>query len=55
MNEYLARWKINLPTRFKNIPYSRKKNFELFIDDKNEEFCTPEALDLLKKLLIFDH
>lgn len=26
---------------------SRKKKFELFINEENEKFCTPEALDLL--------
>ncbi|CAD8148963.1 unnamed protein product [Paramecium pentaurelia] len=52
---YLNKWKINIPTRYKSIPYSSQKRFELFITKENENLCTPEAIDLLKQLLIFDH
>ncbi|CAD8136472.1 unnamed protein product [Paramecium pentaurelia] len=53
--EYLDKWKINMPSRYKSFPYSNQKRFELFITKENEQLCTPEAIDLLKQLLIFDH
>ncbi|CAD8052342.1 unnamed protein product [Paramecium sonneborni] len=55
LNQYLEKWKINLPTRYPKFPYSTEKRFELFINKENKHLCTPEAIDLLKKLLIFDH
>lgn len=29
--------------------------FEKFINKDNKEFCTKEALDLLKRMFIYDH
>ena len=32
-----------------------KKPFNRFVTDQNKQYCSAEALDLLDKLLIYDH
>jgi len=40
-NEYLGRYK--------------KKPWNSFINSENKHFCTPDAMDLLQKMLVYDH
>jgi casein kinase II subunit alpha len=40
-NEYLGRYK--------------RKRWDSFINNENKHFCTPDAMDLLKKMLVYDH
>jgi casein kinase II subunit alpha len=40
-NEYLGRYK--------------KKRWDSFITSENKHFCTPDAMDLLTKMLLYDH
>ena len=45
---------INLPDDFNQMQLQKKKGFEQFINEKNEKMVTPEALDLVSQLLVFD-
>jgi casein kinase II subunit alpha len=56
LEEYLNKYKLKLDPEFDTLlgTYD-KKPFEAYINDQNKHLCTPEALDLLKKLLVFDH
>jgi casein kinase II subunit alpha len=37
------------------IPNNSKKPFDSLINDENHHYVTKEGLDLLKKMLVFDH
>ena len=54
--EYLEKYKIDLDPRFHDIltRHSRKR-WERFIRSENQHLVTPESLDLLDKLLRYDH
>lgn len=54
--EYLDKYKIDLDPRFHDIlgRHSRKR-WERFVNNDNQHLVSPEALDLLDKLLRYDH
>lgn len=35
--------------------FKKKKNFEVYINEDNKDLATKDALDLLNKLLVYDH
>ncbi len=56
LHQYLDKYGLELPKvyngvlkEYPQVPWSS------FINDKNREKCTPEALDLLSRLLQYDH
>ena len=54
--EYLDKYQIDLDPRFMDIlgQHSRKR-WDSFVDSENQHLVSPEALDLLDKLLRYDH
>lgn len=56
LEAYLAKYKLNLDSHYHGILGSYpKKNWQKFINNENTELCPPEAIDLLSKMLVFDH
>jgi len=56
LNEYIKKYKLTLEPQYEDIlgVYPRKK-WSAFVTEENKRLCPPEALDLLDKLLVFDH
>ena len=56
LHEYLDRYQIDLDPRFNDIlgRHSRKR-WERFLHSENQHLVSPESLDLLDKLLRYDH
>jgi casein kinase II subunit alpha len=56
LNEYIKKYKLTLEPQYDDIlgVYPRKK-WSSFVTEENKRLCPPEALDLLDKLLVFDH
>ncbi|AWP01000.1 putative casein kinase II subunit alpha'-like isoform 2 [Scophthalmus maximus] len=53
---YLHKYHIELDTRFKELlGQQTRKRWEQFIQSENQHLVSPEALDLLDKLLRYDH
>ncbi|KAJ3593959.1 hypothetical protein NHX12_006292 [Muraenolepis orangiensis] len=53
---YLHKYHIELDTRFKDLlGQQTKKRWEQFVQTENQHLVSPEALDLLDKLLRYDH
>ncbi|WP_411025061.1 hypothetical protein, partial [Salmonella sp. s54836] len=54
--EYIQKYEIELDPRFTDIlgRHSRKR-WERFVTPENQHLVTPEALDLLDKVLRYDH
>ncbi|TKS70331.1 Casein kinase II subunit alpha' [Collichthys lucidus] len=53
---YLHKYHIELDTRFKDLlGQQTRKRWEQFIQSENQHLVSPEALDLLDKLLRYDH
>uniref|UniRef100_A0A3P9CIQ9 non-specific serine/threonine protein kinase n=1 Tax=Maylandia zebra TaxID=106582 RepID=A0A3P9CIQ9_9CICH len=52
---YLHKYHIELDTRFKDMLGQTRKRWEQFIQSENQHLVSPEALDLLDKLLRYDH
>ena len=55
LKEYLRRYKLNLPKQIsKLIKPTEKTPFEAFVTNRNQHRSSPEALDLLSKMLVYD-
>lgn len=53
---YLHKYHIELDTRFKDLlGQQSRKRWEQFVQPENQHLVSPEALDLLDKLLRYDH
>uniref|UniRef100_A0A667YHL8 non-specific serine/threonine protein kinase n=1 Tax=Myripristis murdjan TaxID=586833 RepID=A0A667YHL8_9TELE len=53
---YLHKYHIELDTRFKDLlGQQTRKRWEQFVQTENQHLVSPEALDLLDKLLRYDH
>uniref|UniRef100_A0A672KPD4 non-specific serine/threonine protein kinase n=1 Tax=Sinocyclocheilus grahami TaxID=75366 RepID=A0A672KPD4_SINGR len=53
---YLNKYHIELDTRFKDLlGQQTRKRWENFVQPENQHLVSPEALDLLDKLLRYDH
>ncbi|XP_060742902.1 casein kinase 2, alpha prime polypeptide a [Tachysurus vachellii] len=53
---YLNKYHIELDTRFKDLlGQQTRKRWEHFVQQENQHLVSPEALDLLDKLLRYDH
>jgi len=54
--DYVKKYKLTLEKQYNDIlgDFPRKK-WTSFVTDENKHLCPPEALDLLDKLLVFDH
>ncbi|KAK8805718.1 hypothetical protein WA158_002374 [Blastocystis sp. Blastoise] len=56
LNAYLEKYKIELDSQYDGLlGYYTKKPWKTFINRKNKQYTCPEAIDLLDKLLKFDH
>lgn len=53
---YLDKYKITLDSHFEGVLGNHnKKAWSKFITTENRHLCNPEAIDLLSKMLIYDH
>uniref|UniRef100_A0A8C1Z068 non-specific serine/threonine protein kinase n=1 Tax=Cyprinus carpio TaxID=7962 RepID=A0A8C1Z068_CYPCA len=53
---YLNKYHIELDTRFKDLlGQQKRRRWENFVQPENQHLVSPEALDLLDKLLRYDH
>uniref|UniRef100_A0A672M5J8 non-specific serine/threonine protein kinase n=1 Tax=Sinocyclocheilus grahami TaxID=75366 RepID=A0A672M5J8_SINGR len=56
LSSYLNKYHIELDTRFKDLlGQQTRKRWENFVQPENQHLVSPEALDLLDKLLCYDH
>ena len=56
MVAYVEKYNLELPPQtIKNISNLPKREWSEFVTDSNRDVCTPEALDLLSKMLVIDH
>lgn len=54
--EYLKRYEIKLPSEYDNIlGRYKRQSWQSFINENNKKFATPLAIDLIDKLLRYDH
>mgnify|MGYP000983183552 CR=1 FL=1 len=54
--DYLEKYNIELDTHFETVlGRHKRKSWADFISNQNKHLATPEALDLLSKLLVYDH
>ena len=54
--EYLDKYHIDLDTQFEGVLGKHsKKSLNKFVNSENSHLVTPEAIDLLEKMLIYDH
>lgn len=54
--KYISRYNINFSKEFlKEVGACSRKRWEKFINNKNKDYATELAIDLLDKLLIYDH
>ena len=56
LKTYAAKYNIKLKKKeHPNLKFAAKKGWKKFINDKNKMLCHEDALDLLSKLLVYDH
>jgi casein kinase II subunit alpha len=56
LEAYVQKYGITIPKdTLKVLRPCKKVPWESFVNSGNEELCTPEALDLLSKLMLYDH
>lgn len=56
LDKYLNKYGIELEEDYmEEIGRHKRKPWESFVNDKNEDLCSEEALDFLDKLLVYDH
>lgn len=58
LHKYLTKYSINLDPHYESLLASvrqQPKNWNRFINSENHHLATPEAVDLLDKLLRYDH
>ncbi|KAJ5072720.1 casein kinase ii subunit alpha [Anaeramoeba ignava] len=54
--EYLEKFKIKLPQQYSSkLKAFPKKEWSSFISDSNSHLCSSDAVDLLSRLLVYDH
>lgn len=54
--EYLRRYEIKLPSEYDNIlGRYKRQSWQSFIKENNKKYATPLAIDLIDKLLRYDH
>lgn len=55
LRDYLRKYRLNLPSQCAQlITNCEAIPLEQFVNEKNEARCCPEAIDLLKKMLVYD-
>ena len=55
LRDYLNKYKLKLPTQAAQIISNTDViPFENFVSERNKDRVSPEALDLLKKMLLYD-
>lgn len=56
LHRYLVKYRIAIRTKFRKGIHKRKaRPFEHYINPKHADMCSPEAIDLVSKLLVWDH
>eukprot|EP01015_Nassula_variabilis_P000836 TRINITY_DN10463_c0_g1_i3.p1 TRINITY_DN10463_c0_g1~~TRINITY_DN10463_c0_g1_i3.p1 ORF type:complete len:214 (+),score=35.29 TRINITY_DN10463_c0_g1_i3:66-707(+) len=56
LNNYIEKYNIEVDPKYEEILGEHsKKPWSVFINADNEQFCKPDALDFLSKLLVYDH
>jgi len=54
--EYVTKYDFRVdPKTRENLKYHHKQTWSNFINYKNSQFCSDDAIDLLSKILLFDH
>jgi len=54
--KYMEKYNVRLePNEYASIGTKAKKEWSSFINNENCHLCSPEALDLLNRMLIYDH
>jgi casein kinase II subunit alpha len=57
LNAYVNRYALKIPKEVKKLMKGQefqKQPFENYVTGKNQHMCSPEALDLLSKMLVYD-
>lgn len=53
---YIDKYKIKLdPNEFSSLTPKTRKEWSSYVNNENAHLCPPEALNLLSKMLIYDH
>ncbi|KAJ6248508.1 casein kinase ii subunit alpha [Anaeramoeba flamelloides] len=56
LDKYLTKYNIKLKPKFKKkIGEHQKKNWSVFVNNSNKKLVNTQALDLLDKMLLYDH
>lgn len=54
--KYIEKYKLTLDSHYSGILMNyQKKSWQKFINNENQALCSNEALDLLSKMLVYDH
>lgn len=53
--KYVEKYGLTLDAYYNNLGSIPKKPWSKFITNDNMSLCPPEALDLLSKMLVYDH
>lgn len=54
--QYLSKYGIQLPPKMHSgIRRTKGKSWESYINSKNEDVATPDAIDLISKCMVYDH
>ncbi|MCP8716838.1 MAG: casein kinase II subunit alpha/alpha' [Asgard group archaeon] len=54
-NKYLEKYKINLGEEFEDMGYYNRRPWKRFVNEQNKHLVSDEFLDLIDKLLRYDH
>ncbi|ODQ67103.1 casein kinase II [Nadsonia fulvescens var. elongata DSM 6958] len=54
-HKYLTKYDLQLGPEFDDIGIYASRSWDRFINNDNQKYCSPEALDFLVKLLRYDH
>jgi casein kinase II subunit alpha len=58
LQDYISKYQVKLEKSLASVitPFDwQKKPFEQFVTKQNAHLCPPEAIDLLERVLVYDH
>lgn len=56
LKKYLDKYNVELEDEYlEEIGQHSRKAWDTFINDRNADLCSDDAIDLLSKLLVYDH
>lgn len=54
--KYIQKYKITINSKeHTNLKYAKRKGLESFINEENAHLCGEDAMDLINKMLTYDH